>query len=264
MKPLNIKPQGKTYKTQDGNIRYLDSGHLNRPITMPKSQVGIMMLFLAVGIVIAVALFMHINDAVFGSAERKQAAIEANITREVSYNVPVLSSLITLDDNSIKQSFTDAGLAMYEYSDPNDYPNGGFMQACFPADIDFEQAQAWFDTGISSLDAPDAAMLLNGMWTFNLNRLEYLDMRVRYADFVSGSLEAAINAAMEQQGFSSDSILTENGAGIDESGNTYKAGTIEIGGTTYQWRVSAAALQAVYDIRGLPEDAVYVGIRITE
>ena len=36
-------------------------------------------------------------------------------------------------------------------------------------------------------------------------------------------------------------------------GNTFQSGTVDIDGTTYTWRVSAAALSDKYDIKGLPE-----------
>ena len=40
-------------------------------------------------------------------------------------------------------------------------------------------------------------------------------------------------------------------------------GTVDVDGSTYTWRVSAIALSEVYDISGLPDSAVYVGIRLT-
>lgn len=264
MAAFNLKPRGKEYIDQKGSVRYLDQGNLARPIDMPKAQVGIMAIFLAIGIAIGVFVYTSIDDAVFGSAERKQEAIDANLAREISYDLPILSSLAPLGDDAIRQSFVDAGLSMYEYSDPADYPNGGFMQAHFPSDMNYDEAQALFDQGINSIDEPDAAMLLKGLWTLSVDRAEYLDLRVRYADFASGSLEAAIDGAMSQQGFSPDTLLPENGSGVDEAGNTYKTGTIEIDGKTYQWRVSAVALSSLYSVRGLPDNAVYVGIRLCE
>jgi hypothetical protein len=209
-------------------------------------------------------MLFHVNDAVFGSAERKQQEIDANLTRDVAYDLPVLSTLVSFDDDTIRQNFADAGYSLYEYSDPADYPNGGFAEAHFPSDLDNTEATELFDQGISSLDAEEASQLLKGLWMFSVDRSEYLDMRVRYADFSSDSLDAAITAAMEQQGFSAESILAEDGEGVDDVGNTYKAGTIEIDGVTYQWRISAVLLSEVYSISGLPDNALYVGIRITE
>ena len=87
-------------------------------------------------------------------------------------------------------------------------------------------------------------------------------MRVGYADFTSGSLEAAIQSAIASEGFD-PATTPEGGAGVDEVGNTFQSGTIDVNGTVYTWKVSALPLSNMYDITGLPESAVYVGIRMT-
>lgn len=40
-------------------------------------------------------------------------------------------------------------------------------------------------------------------------------------------------------------------------------GNVEVGGITYAWKISALPLNEVYSVNGLPEDAIYVGIRFT-
>ncbi|WP_165045334.1 teichoic acid transporter [Adlercreutzia sp. ZJ138] len=263
MSLFQLKPESKRYVESDGPIRYLDPGHIDRPISMPRVQIAIMAAFVLVGAIIAWQLYNNIDDAVFGAAERKQQEIDANLARDIAFDAPVISSLVYLDDNTIRQTFTDAGYAMHEYSDPADYPNGGFESARMPADMNYDEAVALFDRGIASLGAVDASKLLKGMWMYSVDRTEYLDMRVRYVDFASGSLDAAIDAAMMQQGLSADTMLAENGSGVDEVGNTFKAGTLDIDGVIYQWRVSAVPLSDMYGISGLPENAVYVGVRLT-
>lgn len=263
MSLFQLKPESKRYVESGGPVHYLDAGHLDRPQTMPRAQIVIMAVFVVVGAIIAWQLYSHVDDAVFGAAERKQQEIDANLARDVAFDAPVISSLIYLDDDSLRQTFADAGYAMYEYSDPADFPNGGFMSARMPADMDFGEATALFDKGFASLDAVEASKLLCGLWMYSVDRTEYLDMRVRYVDFASGSLDAAIDAAMAQQGLSADTMLAEGGSGVDEVGNTFKAGTIDIDGATYQWRVSAVPLSEMYRISDLPDDAVYVGVRLT-
>ena len=85
---------------------------------------------------------------------------------------------------------------------------------------------------------------------------------VRYADFSSSSLEAAIQSAIAAEGFDTTTI-SSNGIDTDEVGNMFEAGTVDIEDTTYTWRVSATALSDKYDIKGLPDTAAYVGIRLT-
>lgn len=87
-------------------------------------------------------------------------------------------------------------------------------------------------------------------------------MNVRYADFSSGDVNAAVQAAVAAEGFD-PATVPEDGQGVDEVGNTFMTGTVDVDGSTYTWRVSAIALSEVYDISGLPDTAVYVGIRLT-
>ena len=85
-------------------------------------------------------------------------------------------------------------------------------------------------------------------------------MRLRYTDFSSGGIEAAVEAAIAAEGFDAS---TASETAVDEAGNTYRTGSVDVNGTTYTWRVSAIALSEVYSISGLPESATYVGVRMT-
>lgn len=86
-------------------------------------------------------------------------------------------------------------------------------------------------------------------------------MRVRYADFASGTADVAIQSAKEAEGLSD---IQATDAGVDDSGNTYQAGIVEVNGETYNWRVSVIALSEVYEVSGLPQNALFVGIRFTK
>ena len=85
-------------------------------------------------------------------------------------------------------------------------------------------------------------------------------VRIRYADFEAGSLDSAIGRAMKTQKLTSKDVSE---SGEDKSGNTYKTGTVRIGTRTYTWRVSALPLSEMYDVKGLPKDACFVGLRYT-
>ena len=57
---------------------------------------------------------------------------------------------------------------------------------------------------------------------------------------------------------------TVEDSGVDDSGNTYQAGTVtDKKDRTFNWRVSVIYLDEVYDIAGLPNTAYFVGIRFT-
>ena len=85
-------------------------------------------------------------------------------------------------------------------------------------------------------------------------------MVVRYADFSTADPQVAVQNALTKQGFNPESI-TESG--VDDSGNTFSLGSIDVDGTMCTWKISALPLKDMYSISGLPEDACYIGVRVT-
>lgn len=257
-----FKSRRSQYTNVQGPIRYLGSKGLARPLDMPKPQLVVMGVFVAIAIGIGIYLVVTALDSIQGGAARSQASVEENLARPVTYDLPALSSLIFLSDDEIRQVFTDAGYATIDTSNAEDYPSGGFELIKLPSDVSAIDAGLLYQKGIAKLSASDASLLLNGSWTFSIDRKETTDTRLRYADFTSGSLDAAIQSAIATEGFD-PATTPEDGLGVDEAGNTYQSGTMDIEGTLYTWRVSAIELSNVYDISGLPSTATYVGIRLT-
>ena len=118
----------------------------------------------------------------------------------MSYDLPQLSALMAADDDAIRQTFADAGFTIYDKTNPEENPNGGLDLVKLPSDVSEVDAALLYAQGVSNLSAADAAKLLKGSWTFTVSRNDYVDMRVKYADFSSGSVEAAIQAAMASEG----------------------------------------------------------------
>lgn len=258
-----FKPRRNEYVDTEGPVRYLDDSGLRRPLDMPKPQLIIMGAFVLAAVAIGGYLLHTAFDAMQGGAARSQASVEENLARPVTLDLPSLPSLIQLSDDEIKQSFADAGYATIDRTTEENYPAGGFEVVKLPSDVSSAEALLLYQQGVDNLDAADAALLLNGSWTFSLDRSEGTDARVRYADFSSGSLEAAIQNAIAAEGIDPATTLAEGGSGVDDAGNTFQTGTIDANGTVYTWRVSAIELSSVYDISGLPDTAVYVGVRLT-
>lgn len=254
--------QRNDYIETGGPVRYLDDSGLKRPLSAPKPQMALMAAFVVIAAIIGGLLLHYVLDTVNGSAARAQASLEENLAREVSYDLPVLPTLAPLDDGTIQQGFTDAGYTTRIMSTEEDYPAGGFELIKLPADVSEVDAGLMYAQGISKLSAADAARLLKGSWTLTVDRESGLNMRLHYADFDSGSVDAAVQAAVASEGFD-PATVAEDGQGVDEVGNTFMTSTIDVDGVTYTWRVSAIALSSVYDISGLPETAVYVGISLT-
>ena len=225
-------------------------------------QIAIMFAFVLVAALIGGYLLFNVLDAVRGGTARAQASVEENLSREVSYDLPALTSYITLNDDEIKQAVADAGLTVIDKGGMSDDPEAALELIKLPSDVSELDAGLMYNKGVSKLSASEAALLLNGSWTLDADRSDGTSMRLRYADFSSGSLDAAIDAAIAAEGFD-PATIAEDGMGVDEVGNTFKQGTVDVDGTAYTWKVSALPLSEMYDISGLPETAVYVGVRLS-
>lgn len=107
-----FKSRRNEYADTDGPVRYLDDSGLRRPLDMPRPQIAIMFAFVLVAALIGGYLLFNVLDAVRGGTARAQASVEENLSREVSYDLPALTSYITLNDDEIKQAVADAGLTV--------------------------------------------------------------------------------------------------------------------------------------------------------
>ncbi len=190
-----------------GDVRYHDGAELSRPLEMPVRVKAVMLAAMAVAAVAGGLFLSKYFDQVMNEPLRQQEALQENLAREVSYDLPSLAALMT---------------------------------------------------GIDKLSAADAVRLLKGAWTLDVSRKAGESIRLRYADFDSGTIEKAVQGAMQAEGLESAEI-TDNG--VDDSGNTFQAGTVATDSGTYNWRVSAIELSEMYDISGLPNTAFFVGIR---
>ena len=205
-----FKSRRNEYADTDGPVRYLDDSGLRRPLDMPRPQIAIMFAFVLVAALIGGYLLFNVLDAVRGGTARAQASVEENLSREVSYDLPALTSYITLNDDEIKQAVADAGLTVIDKGGMSDDPEAALELIKLPSDVSELDAGLMYNKGVSKLSASEA-----------------------------------------------------DGMGVDEVGNTFKQGTVDVDGTAYTWKVSALPLSEMYDISGLPETAVYVGVRLS-
>ena len=79
---------------------------------------------------------------------------------------------------------------------------------------------------------------------------------------VTEPLKQMLKDELAKQGYEVGDVEITVGTTYEAVGEGLEAGTIDVDGTVYSWRVSAIALSSVYDISGLPDTAVYVGIRL--
>lgn len=243
-----------------GDVSYLDGAELTRPQEMPMRVRTIMFAAMAVAAIIGGLFLTKYFDQILNEPIRQQEALQANLTREVSLDLPQLANFMTENDEDIMASLVDTGYTLYERTPVGTNLDGGFEVIKLPPDMTIEEAGLMYMQGIDRLSAADAVRLLKGAWTLDVSRKAGTSMRVRYADFDSGSIEAAVQTAMQAEGLENATVTD---SGVDDSGNTFQAGTVKADGETYSWRVSVIDLSEMYDIAGLPNTAFFVGIRFS-
>lgn len=243
-----------------GDVRYYDGAELSRPLEMPSRVKAVMLAAMILAAIVGCFFLGRYLDQIMNEPIRQQQTLQENLTREVTYDFPLLSSLMPLSDEEIMTALTDAGHTLYERTPVGTDPDGGFEVIKLPADVSLEDAGLMYIKGIDKLSASDAVKLLKGSWTLTVSRKNGDDMRLRYADFASGTIEKAVQGAMQVEGLENAEVTD---SGVDDSGNTYQAGTISTDNGTCNWRVSVIELDEVYKISGLPNTAYYVGIRFT-
>lgn len=257
--PRKTYGNGIAYQIKDPSdkVAYLDSTVLERPLNPPRPIIlGGLALLVAAGVIGAIFLGVYFDGMVNGPA-REQALVDEYVAKEVDLGLPNLTALVSLDDASIMAALQESGATLFERSQAE--PGKPFEVIKLPQDVSLADAASLYLKGISSLSASEAAKLLNGSWDLTVNRENGLNMGIHYADFTAGTPERAVSNAALSQGFNTE---TDVDSGVDSSGNTYISGTIGIADQAYSWKVSAVPLSEVYSQPGLPENAMYVGIRL--
>lgn len=248
------------YADGAGSVRYLDGSSLLRPFSMPVLQKLIMIAFAIIAAVIGGVFAHQAIDQVVGAPARELEATTENVNREVALQLPILTSFIQADDGVIRGALAEVGYQTIDLTSEEVAAAGmGLDIVKLPEGVDPMQAGLAYAQGVTTIGSSDAARLLNGSWRLTVDRSAGMNASVKYADFSSGSLEAAIANAMAAE-YLDGTFIGESG--VDSSGNTYQSGTCDVNGIIYSWTVSACPLSAVYSVDGFPDDAVYVGIRM--
>lgn len=243
---------------ENPNIYYMNGESLSRPMTLPPSaKVGIIVIIVIAAVLASVAFYMYF-DATTNEPAREQARMQEQLDREVTLDLPDMLSMLELDDATIDAQLKGTGATFFERSAVG--TGEDYEMVKLPADVTLVDAAAMYASGVSKLTPSQAATLLNGSWDLMIERSNGLDMSLHYADFKSGNESNAITNAIAAEGLERGTV-TDSGDN-DGYGNHFTQGTIMINGVVYDWTVSSVALKDVYSINGLPDDAVYVGIRI--
>ena len=249
----------REYDVRKGDVMYLDDKSLKRKRTPSAIGKIFILVIVVVGIVIG---GIFINDTLLApmrEAENIQAQTQENLTRPGGIEtVPLMTDVVNLDDDGIKWLFSEYNYEWYDMTEAN---GGTLTLFKMPEDVTVEEGEALLIRGIDSLNSAQASKLLQGSWYFSADRVGGTTMVTRYVDFSTGTPEVALQNALAKQGFDPESQVD---AGVDESGNSFITGHIEVDGVPCTWRISALPITEIYDVQGLPEEAVYVGVRITK
>ena len=95
-------------------------------------------------------------DGVYGAPARAEQTVADNLARDVSYDIPNLTTYMESDDNAIKQALANAGYTTYETTKEGEYPDGGFDIVKLPSDVSLAEAGVMYASGISSEGLVDA------------------------------------------------------------------------------------------------------------
>ena len=230
-------------------------------MSMPFAQ-RLFVLVVVVAAIIAGAIFL--NNTVLSSLRETAAAEQAiadNLARPASIEtIPKIQGLMSKDDDEIFAWFNMKGYTVYNASDETD--SDELILYKLPSDMTVEEAEPLYKKGISALTAPEATKLLNGSWQLVVDRSGPTTMVIRYADFSTGDPEIALQNALQKTKYKAKSVTD---SGVDDSGNTYEIGTLTTkAGKTYTWKISCIPLAEMYSFSNVPDNACYVGIRLTE
>lgn len=243
---------------ENPNIYYMNGESLSRPMTLPPSaKAGIVVIIAIAAILASVAFYMYF-DVTTNEPAREQARVQEQLDKNVKLDLPNLLSFLELDDVTIDGELKATGDMYFERSAAGTAEDYEIVK--LPSDITIPEAAAMYATGVSKLTPSEAASLLNGSWDLMIERSNGIEIALHYADFKSGSESNAIQSAIVSEDLERG---TETDSGDNDGyGNHYTQGTIMINGEIYDWTVSAVKLKDVYSISGLPDDAMYVGVRI--
>lgn len=247
---------------QPGSTIYMPAPALRKGLRMPARTKAIIAGLGLLALLVAGFFGMRIHDSIANAPARYAESINEAITSGPGLELPVLNSYIDSDNAATKDAFRSSGYTLIDveelYSDGNEDENS-LDVVKIPKDMNYDDSVALFKNSLRRANVLDAAHYLAGSWRFTAYRSEGVDLKVKYSDLQSETIEEAITNAIAAQGWS-DSNFGETG--VDQSGNTFQSGSIMINDRNFNWTVSACPLDEVYSVNGLPENSFYVGARL--
>ena len=243
------------------NVRYYEAPAFFGKNTIPRAQWPIALGLLAVAAIIGIILgFTIVNDYVY--ADRKHAAaVEQVLSTIETQPIPVLNDYRNHASGDLRNALAEQGYTLVD--NPIEAPEGSTADELdidkLPANFNQASLDAIAANGVESMQAETAAAYLADWWNLKLYRADATDLKVKYCIFGPATIEQAIVQAVETQGWQNSSL---GESGVDQIGNTYQHGTVDIDGHQYRWSVYGCPLSDVYSIPGLPDTSWYISARL--
>lgn len=249
-----------------GSVHYMKAPALRRGMKIPGNIKGLIAAFGLVALALAAFFGFRINDNVVNAQSLFEESIAAAINSGPGLELPVLNNYVGVTNEEIRQAISGMGWQTIDvdalYASPNEEVDANSLDLVkIPSDMEYSQAESLFTGNLRRVDTAEALHYLASSWRFTSYATEGIDLKVKYADFHSESIEQAIANAISAQGWT-DSTFGESG--VDQSGNTYQNGTIQVNEINMHWSISVCPLDEVYNVSGLPENSYYVGARLVQ
>lgn len=242
-------------------VRYMQAPAFFGSPDIPHRDWAKVLGFVVVASLIGIFIGMHLIDNYVYADRKHAAAVEEMLASVERQPIPVLSDHRGQNSTDLRASLEQAGLMLVD--NPIDQSEDSGADALdvdkMPASVDPVDINAAQQNGVMSLPAEKAAAFLSDYWNLTLYRSDATDLKVKYCLFGPTTAEQAIVQAVETQGWQSSSL---GETGIDQVGNTYQHGTIDLDGHQYRWSVYACPLSEVYAVTGLPDSAWYISSRL--
>lgn len=241
------------------SIVYPDASGLTRRREIgPDSRIIIGALAASALVIGGIAGYQY-YDSIVNFPVHEAQAVKEQLARGTSLQIPTLTSFAGLDAEGITSALDAEGISVIDVNAFTSRSGNTIDLIKLPESMGAADAALAYARGVDSLSASDAVRLLMGSWRLTQQNLNTADLRVKYADFTAQTPDAAIDTAIELQGFAADEVSE---SGVDGKGNTYRSGSTTVDGQVFGWTISACPLSSAFNITGLPDDAQYVGVRV--
>ncbi|MDO4501932.1 MAG: hypothetical protein Q4D06_02005 [Coriobacteriia bacterium] len=240
-------------------VTYIDAGALSRPQKITGASRAFAGIIVAAAVVVGGGCAYVAMDKLVLSGMRADAQVQEIIGQNLETKLPRLKNIVSTSNEETRSYLKSEGATLVDVPASKQDEQQMDVFAVGPNSSAEHTADA-LSQGMSKLRNDEFVKLTYGTWRLDVEQKTGYTVRIRYADYGTGGMESAMSRAMESQKLTSKDVSE---SGEDESGNTYKTGTVRIGPRSYTWRVSVLPLKDMYKVKGLPEDACFVGLRYT-